>query len=228
MGEYIKVKELKYTITEQMEPEVPVGGPGFDLEEAYSDVFVITFDHGRTYSLINWEDYKEIDKEIDSVMGDLDNGFTFEEVMQDYGLEYTPDNVNALGELYTHDLDAQEDRITKYMQIKTGNAWKHRTVRGYCQSDWAIAIYPAEIYSEKDIDILGDYCFGCFKEFSIKESGADYEVYGYTVTDSELDSCTDQAYKEAVCKMEGIDPEEAIINMIEDIKTIRQPVYRTA
>ena len=202
-----------------MEPEFPDW-----IESNYDDLFVMHKENYRSYSLINNGAFQDLLTEINDVLYELED-YDAQEVMNDYNIPYSPEAAEELKRL--DDLKYEEDRIAKYMTLKTGEPWETRTVRGYCQGDWAIAIYPAEIYREKDIDSLGDYYFGCMKEFSITGPDGD-EVFGYYVTDHDLSNYSDQEYKEIVCGMEGIDPKDAILEMIEDVKTIRQPVYRTA
>lgn len=203
----------KYIIREQMEPETP------DWME-YLDVFII---QGRD-TLLNGKDLEKIRTEIDDVINELED-YSAQEVMNDYNIPYSPEAADELKRLEY--IKHEEDRIAKYMTLKTGDPWETRTVRGYCQSDWADVIYNAAVYNKKDVDIIGDYCFGCFKEFSITDPDGE-TVYGYYVTDHNLSNYSDQEYKEIVCSMEGIKPEDAILEMIEDVKTVRQPVYRTA
>ena len=216
MDKYIKITELKHTITEQMEPELP----DYILER-YDDLFILQ-DHYS--SLINNENFKDLRKEINNVMRDVEDGYGALDIAQDYGFQYDPDTDRKLKSL---EVLSFYDRIARYLEIKTGEPYSTKTVRGYCQSDWATVIFPRDIYRDKDIDVLGDYCFGCFKEFSITDPDGE-EVFGYIVADSELSSYSDKAYKEVVCAMEGIDPEHTLLKMIEEVKTIRQPVYRTA
>ena len=176
------------------------------------------------YSLVNNDSFQDLLKEIDNVMYELEE-YEPRDVMPDYDIPYSLDGAAVLKGLEAEKYE--EVRIAKYLTVKTGEPWEIRTVRGYCQSDWAIVIYNADQYSEKEADIYGDYCFGCFKEFEIIDPDGQ-EVYGYYVTDSELEKYDDQEYKRIVCSMEGIDPEDATLEMIDDVKTIRQPVYRIA
>lgn len=75
----------------------------------------------------------------------------------------------------------ENDAITEIMGIVTGESWDLCTIRGCCQSDWAIAIYPAR---------LADYVAGEFEtaffnmgtEWTIDPETVDaVNIYAYTM-----------------------------------------------
>ena len=120
------------------------------------------------------------------------------------------------------------DSVCLYLTLKTGKKWENKSVYGYCQGDYVNVVYCEDCYNEKSVRVIGELYMGCGKEFSItflNEAGEENDtVYGYYVADCEY--MNDSELKSIVCGMEGIDPEKAQFELIENISTIYQPTYK--
>ncbi len=201
------------------------------------NVFCITNDR-RGYcnhytSGINEKEFKYITDDIDAITDELDdiiNGFStgyknVKELMKDYDIEYNPRAAHEFKNLLELDF---VDSVCLYLTLKTGKKWDSIGVCGYCQGDYVNVIYCEDYYNEKSARIIGELYMGCGKEFSItflNEAGEENNtVYGYYVADCEY--MNDSELKSIVCGMEGIDPEKAQFELIENVSTIYSPTYK--
>lgn len=228
----------KYIIREVFEPDFDsyfdcdcfsAAGGDYSLT-----VFPLVYDRHGFYSAINAEAYKKVDldleymtSEIHDLLNDNSNYSNVKEILNDYNIRYTPQNAHKAKEL--DDIDYIY-RLISFLELRTGNKWAVKGVHGYCQGDYVSVIYCTKYYDEKSAEIIGDLVLGCGKEFSITfcdDSGEEPDtIYGYFIADCEARS--DEDYKNIVCNQEGIDPEAATLEIIETVKTITTPVYRTA
>lgn len=220
-----------YTIREEFNPDF---SNYFDCDlysKAAGDycftVFGVTGDYGRFSSDLNADDFKAITGELDNIMNDIDDvGYYYnsvKEVMADYGITYSPKKAHMLKELAN--ISDSVKQLCVYLTVKTGRPWTTRAARGYSQGDYADMIYCSDFYTEHDIDIVADLYMGCAKEFSITDSDND-TVYGYFVADCQAHTNND--YKTIVCNMADLDPDNVIMELIDDVKTITVPSYRIA
>ena len=203
-------------------------------EDFNKTVFIVPTRHHKGFNGEKWE---EIVEQADGIAG----GFSevggkyatwdsYKECMEDFGVPYTPHKCHLLKELVkSADLYRAED-VAAFLSITTGKKWEVRSARGYCQGDYAEIVFCVEEYTDKEIDIFGDYYLGCFKEFcviTLDEYGDEVEtVWGYYVTDTE--AWEDEDYKKAVCNMEGIAEDEARLEMIDGSNTYTAYTYRVA
>lgn len=229
--------EHKYIIKEVAAPDFSFyfDGDMFSKEAGnfgYT-VFCITSDYyGYNHhynSGINKNDFEIITREMEQIIEevcDIAAGCgcykNIKELMLDYGMKYNPRNAHILKGLT--DVDYIEG-LCSFLTVKTGRPWASRTARGYCQGDCVDVVYCEDFYTDHAIDIIGELYLGCGKEFSITFDKDD-TFFGYFVADCE--AWTDADYKKIVCGMEGINPDESIIEMIEGYSTITTPIYRTA
>ena len=142
--------------------------------------------------------------------------------MKDYNIPYSPRSAHALKGLI--EIDNYIEQLCAYLTIKTGKAWTTRTCRGYCQGDYVEVVYCEKFYTDHEIDIIGDMYLGCGKEFSI-EFPDNETVYGYFVADCQ--GYTEADYLSIICEQEGIEKEKAILETIDHIETVYNPVYKT-
>lgn len=184
---------------------------------------------------INATDFNYIKSDLDAVIDEVDNiinGYScgynnIKEIMKDYDLNYNPHNAHLLKGII--DLD-YVDALTLLLTLRTGKSWKCLQVCGYCQGDYTDVVYCSEKYDDKTARIIGELYLGCGKEFSftfLDENGEETEtVYGYYVADCEYTS--DEELKQVICSYEGIEPEQARLELIENVRAVYTPSYRIA
>lgn len=229
----------KYIIREVFEPDFELYFDCDCYSAAAGDycytVFPIIHDRHDMYSAINGEEYKTLDRDMNyfySELYDLVNGYSnynnTKEILTDYNIPYSPYNAHKAKEL-EKSIDYIEQLIG-FLELRTGEKWDVIGCCGYCQGDYVHVVYCEKYYNEKSAHIIGDLVLGCGKEFSITElddNGEELDtVYGYFVADCE--AWKDEEYKNLVCSYEGINPDEATLELIETYTTVTTPVYRTA
>lgn len=226
----------KYIIREVQEPDFSIYFDGDTFSEGAGDygynVFCITNHYGNYYSGLNEDAFKDITKEMDAVIDEIDgiiNAWSYytsvKEVMTDYHLQYSPRSAHALKLLI--DENNYIEQLCGYLTIKTGKIWTSRAAHGYCQGDYADVVYCKDFYTDNEIDIIGELYLGCGKEFcliNLDDNGKEIDsCYGYFVADCQGYNPVD--YKTIVCDMEGIDYQDATLELIERIETIHNAVY---
>lgn len=112
--------------------------------------------------------------------------------------------------LWDHDMDRDDFSVLDYLNLATGARWDSMECYGYYQRDWVKIIYCQDVYSEQDIEILGDMWTGCFKEFCV--TFQDGPVYGYYVTDTE-GGWRPEDCKRIVCELAGIPEDETALRI---------------
>lgn len=122
-----------------------------------------------------------------------------------------------------------EEMIAKYLTLKTGKEWDTDSAHSYCQGDYVKMVYCTEYY-ENVAKHYGEVWLGAAKEFcviSVDENGEETDTcYGFIVADCEAK--TDEDYKRRVCEWEGINQDEARLEMIESSKSYIKYSYRIA
>lgn len=198
-------------------------------------VFCVTSHYGNYSSGINEKDFEDITKELDYIINDISEVLdgnkyyykSIKEIMSDYKIPYTPKRAHELKNLvYMTDYVEQ---ITAFLSIKTGDIWKSKAARGYCQGDYADIIYNTKYYEDRTASIIGDMFLGCGREYSITELDNDGNeldtIYGYYVSDTEATNYED--IKTVVCSYEGLDPEKTQLQVVENVSCVYVPTYRT-
>lgn len=101
---------------------------------------------------------------------------------------YSTREIHMLNNLVcSYGIYSREDEkiLVSVLDIVTGKKWTTSTIRGNCQSDWQIVIYPADVYSDSDIEQLEADYFNTGTEWIIhdEESAPESEddISGYSV-----------------------------------------------
>ena len=116
------------------------------------------------------------------------------------GAAYNADECRAFAErLLRGDLDDDADALAALMSLVEGEPWKSRTIRGSCQSDWNEISYPADEWTEKELEYF---------ESEYWNAGDEWTCY-------EVDSAA----------MEGIDLESATRDELDDVDDFPVCVY---
>jgi len=202
-------------------------------------LFLLTHERYCGYSSgINSDEFKRITKQINTLIDlfeDVENKCnsyytTYKDAIVDAGLKYNPTLCHKLKQWINnctwHPIDPES--IAAYMSIITLKPWDVKTIRGYCQGDIVYVIYCKNNYSENSIETIGEIYLGCYKEFSITEYNGDTEldtICGYYVADHEIRH--DEDYKSIICEQACINPEEAELQLIDNISYTRNCSYKT-
>ncbi len=143
---------------------------------------------GRGYMPVNEIEYQEIFNTAENIANDFydlmnGNGYyfkSFKEILNYYGVKYSPWIVNKLkkfAEKYKGDFD----NIAEYLTITTGEKWNTYTATGYCQGDFATGIYCENHYDDETLELYVGAAAGTVKEFCrIDDDG---KCYGFYVPD---------------------------------------------
>lgn len=213
------------------------------IKEAGGDfcynLFIVQRERYGTLYGFQIDEYREIMKELDFLGNDFDNVKTgngwsnhgsYKEIMDDYGLHYTPNACHALKELiFSGDFDSSApETVAAYLTIKTGRAWDVVSARGYCQGDYCEVVYCKDFHKEPEA--YGEIWLGAGKEFEyieLDEDGNEIErVGGYIIADCQ--AWKDDDYKRLLCEWECCKPEETALEMIDGYHTYTKYDYRTA
>lgn len=213
------------------------------IKEAGGDfcynIFVLSFDRWGRVEGFQADKYKEIAKTLSYIEQDFSNvktgdGWsnygTYKEVMEDYGLHYTPNKCHELKELiFGSSFDSSDpDTVAAYLTIKTGRPWDVVEARGYNQGDYCQVLYCKDFHKEPKA--YGEIYLGAGREFcviDINDDGTEGDtVYGYIIADCQ--AWKDEDYKRLVSQWAGIDEAEARLEMIDDWSTHTEYTYRTA
>lgn len=231
-------------IFREVEPEATDFSFYFDddgIKEAGGDfcysLFIVQRErYGRLYGF-QIDEYREIVKRLDWI----EEEFTahqegtgayksYKEIMEDYGLHYTPNACHALKELiFSGNFDSSDpETVAAFLTIKTGRAWDVVSARGYSQGDYCEIVYCKDFHKEPEA--YGEIWLGAGKEFEyieFDEDGNEIErVGGYIIADCQ--AWKDEDYKRLLCEWEGCKPEETALEMIDGSRTYTQYSYRTA
>lgn len=185
----------------------------------------------------NAEEWEKVEQELEDIycdydnVGDVDGYKNIKHLMTEYGLEYSPQKANRLKRLITEQISGKTEDVAEYLSIKTGKPWKIREAHGYCQGDWCEIVYCADNYNEQEIREIGDIWLGCGKEFEVitlDDDGNEVDsCYGFIVADSSLKVWDETEYKRIVCEMDGLNPDETQLELIDGYKTVTKYSYKT-
>lgn len=191
-------------------------------------LFIVT-EYG---SYLNKNEYKTVSAECNDVLTaveDIEYRYSYykniKEVMIDYKLPYNPKNAHILKELSTGNSFDDPEVISVYLSIKTGKKWQTYDSRGCCQGDYATIIYCPDFYTEDYIEEISDIFWGLGKEFAVKYDGEDDFVYGYYIADCKYRSYED--IKTYFCKMDGLDENDTVLEVITGSHTVVNYDYET-
>lgn len=102
------------------------------------------------------------------------------------------------------DTDEEITVFCDVLELLTGKPHKIATLRGCCQGDWQRCIYPADEYSEKNIEALEAEYFNTGTEWTIYENGLDGDEC-YTAY------CTTYKPREFIAELTGAKPDDIIL-----------------
>ena len=206
----------------------------------YSNTIFIVCNEG--YGRIdgyNIDEYKRIQDQAESILEgftdvrdgltDYDgNRITYKRVMEDSGISYNPTLCHKLKK-WSEEVNGRDtDDIAKFLTVTTGKYWKVTSAHGYSQGDYCEVITCAEVYT--NAKKFGEIWLGAATEFCIvtlDDNGEEAEtVYGYIVADCE--AWTEERTKALICEWEGINPEDATLEVIDGQTTRTIYSYRTA
>jgi len=143
----------------------------------------------RGYMPINKKEYDAISKQAENIADDFnalmgnDHYYfvNFKECLHYYGVKYSPVMVHRLKE-WAKTFDNDIEGMAAYLTITTGEEWETYTVTGYCQGDYATALYCKGHYSEESLELYAGAVAGTVSEFCrIEENDT---CYGFFVPDS--------------------------------------------
>lgn len=211
------------------------------IKEAGGDfcynLFIVSREGWGRISGFQIDEYLEIVKRMDwiyeefSVHRDGTGAYkSYKEIMEDYGLHYTPNSCHALKELiFSGDFDSSAPQtVAAYLTIKTGKPWDVVIARGYCQGDYCEVVYCKDFHEEPEA--YGEIWLGAGREFEyidLDDDGNEIErVGGYIIADCQ--ACKDEDYKCLLCEWESCEPEETALEMIDGSRTWTEYEYRTA
>lgn len=196
-----------YIYARQIKPEYlesPMCLDNYDTEATWPEVAIFGNDHFGEH----------IPEEIKRVMDVLDNGELYDDIQcirergrgyswtwnayEHYGNvtraimdylwpvhkeKYSTREIHALVKLIM-DYTGDDSDICAVLQIRTGRPWNTGTIRGCCQGDWQNVIYPADVYSRKDMDYLEMDYFNTGSEWMIhdEQTAPDEEAEGADIS----------------------------------------------
>lgn len=211
------------------------------IKEAGGDfcytLFIVCREGWGRISGFQIDEYREIVKRLDWIeeeFTDHQDGTgaykSYKEIMEDYGLHYTPNACHALKELiFSGNFDSSApETVAAFLTIKTGRAWDVVSARGYCQGDYCEVVYCKDFHTEPKA--YGEIWLGAGREFeyiALDDDGNEIErVGGYIIADCQ--AWKDEDYKRLLCEWEGCKPEETALEMIDGSHTWTEYEYRTA
>lgn len=201
-------------------------GEGFEKEEdkQYGKLFISS---GR--SGINKEDYDDTIAKIENLADDFENvlehgdsygGYTtYKEVMEDYGISYSPNKCHELKELLLNvEYPISGETVAEYLEIESGKDFECKTFTGYTQGEYCDVIYSPEYYSDEIVKESACMYLGKGTEFVIDD------CHGYFVTD-EVRWKEDNTLIKELANMSGYKPEELDVRLYEGNQNT--PVYKS-
>ena len=198
-------------------------------------LFIVNYEGWCRWSGYNVKEWENIIKKADYILEDFEavsayKEFTYKDVMQDYGIPYSPTKCHALKEWAKNADTNKIETMIDFLTITTGHKWESISRRGYSQGDFATVIFCKDFHTEEAATIAGDLYLGCGKEFYVIELDNDGEEIdacgGYMVADCQ--AWKDEEYKRLVCEWAGIPEDETELQMIDNCYTSTRYTYRTA
>jgi hypothetical protein len=159
------------------------GGDGYENGILY----IVT---GDDYAVTNKKEWEALCSLVDNLVSDFnalmgnDHYYfrNYKEVLQYYGIKYSPVMVHKLKKFAESYDDRSIEDIAEYLTITTGEKWETYTVTGYCQGDYATGIYCTKYYDPDSLELYVGAAAGTVSEFCRIEGGD--ECYGFFVPDS--------------------------------------------
>lgn len=141
------------------------------------------------YSPINGKEYEQIASTAENITNDfydLEIGGgcyfkSYKQILEYYGIKYSPLNVKRFKALMDH-YDGRPENIAEFLTITTGEKWNTYHVSGYSQGDFATGIYCTGHYTPEALELYVGAAAGIVSEFCRIENGE--SVYGYYVPDN--------------------------------------------
>lgn len=87
----------------------------------------------------------------------------------------------------------------------TPHNWECEMLRGSCQRDYIYCIYPADVYTRRDIDIFEAYFFGMYCEYNTRYKNETCTFY-FT------DNLTKDEIIDNICAYFGVNPAQVVFN----------------
>lgn len=200
-------------------------------------LFLVKFNRFWDLDGLNIDEYKRVQEQAETILNgfeDMDNNdktyySSYKDVMESNGIPYTSHKCHLLRE-WAKSADPDKPKsIARLLTITTGKAWKTLDVYGYCQGDFVTAVYCPVQYPD-GVRSHAEIWLGCAKEFCVidlDENGEESDsCYGYYVAD--CDALQDYEYKDMVCEMAGIKPEETRLELIDGYTTHMVYTYRVS
>jgi len=199
-------------------------------------LFIVTSEYyyGTKYnSYLNKDEFENVSANCnlvltevyDKIAGYNDYYKSIKDIMEDFDLPYNPKNAKLLKDLANGEDFDSPDTLSVYLSIKTGKKWETYDSRGCCQGDYATIIYCPDFYKEEYIEEISDIFWGLGKEFAVKYDGEDDFVYGYYIADCQYRSKED--IKTYFCKMDGLDENNTVLEVITGSHTVVNYDYET-
>lgn len=211
------------------------------IKEAGGDycynLFIVCREGWGRLSGFQIDEYREIVKRLDWIEEEFtahQDGTgaykSYKEIMEDYGLHYTPNACHALKELiFGSNFDSSDpETVAAFLTIKTRRPWDVVSARGYSQGDYCQVVYCKDFHKEPEA--YGEIWLGAGREFeyiALDDDGNEVDTcYGFIVADCQ--AWRDEEYKRLLCEWEGCKPEETALEMIDGSHTYTKYEYRTA
>lgn len=168
--------------------------------EYYKNIIVV---ESRNFRGINSGDYSELYENIkkcaDDMAGEIidiihgvNNYYdTIPAAVADmlYINNITPtqaDEINAAAAAFWNNKISFNEYAAELLTALTPHKWEVVTLRGCCQRDVVTALYPADVYSDRDISEYESYFFGMYYEYNARYNGETITAYysdNYTTND---------------------------------------------
>ena len=141
------------------------------------------------YKPVNGLEYDNILNQAENIVNDfyeLEIGGgcyfkSYKEILEYYGIKYSPVNVKRFKALMDH-YNGSPENIAEFLTITTGEKWNTYSVTGYCQGDFATGIYCENHYNTESLELYVGAAAGIVSEFCRIEGNE--TIYGYFVPDS--------------------------------------------
>ena len=206
-------------------------------------LFVLYYEGWGRFEGFNIESFREVqqtagqvwDAITDIIAGYKDNYRSCKEVMDDYGIAYSPKRCSLLKKWAAEadGFNGSPELIADYLSITTGRPWTTVRACGYSQGDVVTVLYCEDHYSKEGAQAYGEVWLGAATEYCITflndDGSEDYTVYGFIIADCRIKNWADRykQVKQIVCEWEGIKEEETELQMIDGRHTYTVYDYKT-
>lgn len=184
---------------------------------------------------LNEEEYTELTSRFSGLLDEVDdlmNGSsswyeTYKEILESYGVKYSPRTVKRIKEL-AEDYRESPEEVAELLTLTTGKPWIAEVYRGYSQGDICTLIYCEDEHDSEYMNLIGMAALGCAREFAVSElvetDGRSYDELadcadcgGFFVTDDDIWS---GRVREKLARDIGCEPAEVLILRPQEVKTI--------